>query len=56
MSECEAPVDDLVDKNGFTIKPPISDDECILICLKNAPCGTNKKQTERLVKDYYGRI
>tara|TARA_Y100000996_G_scaffold411024_1_gene394411 strand:+ start:1021 stop:1221 length:201 start_codon:yes stop_codon:yes gene_type:complete len=41
-----------VDKHGFTIKPPISDELCILICLKNAPCGTNKKQVDRLVSDY----
>ena len=41
-----------VDKHGFTIKPPISDELCILICLKNAPCGTNKKQVDRLVADY----
>lgn len=41
-----------VDKHGFTIKPPISDELCILICLKNAPCGTNRKQVDRLVSDY----
>lgn len=41
-----------VDKHGFTIKPPISDELCILICLKNAPCGTSKKQIERLVLNY----
>ena len=44
-----------VDKHGFTIKPPISDELCILICLKNAPCGTNKKQVDRLVS-YYENI
>ena len=41
-----------VDKHGFTIKPPISDELCILICLKNAPCGTDRKQVDRLVSDY----
>ena len=41
-----------VDKHGFKIKPPFSDELCILICLKNAPCGTNKKQVDRLVSDY----
>jgi len=46
---CEAPKGK-VDKWGFSIKPPISDEECILICLKNAPCGSDKKQVERLLK------
>ena len=41
-----------VDKHGFTIKPPISDELCILICLKNAPCGTDSKQIARLVNMY----
>ena len=41
-----------VDKHGFTIKPPISDAACILICLNNAPCGTDRKQVESLIKDY----
>ena len=43
----EAPVD----KHGFTIKPPISDDECITRCLKNIPCGIERKQIERLLKE-----
>jgi hypothetical protein len=51
MSSVEAP-DELVDKNGFSIKPPISDKECILVCLENAPCGTNKKQVQRLIMEY----
>ena len=50
MSNVEAP-DGLVDKHGFSIKPPISDAECILICLKNAPCGTDKKQVTRLIDE-----
>lgn len=50
MSNVEAP-DGLVDKHGFSIKPPISDVECILICLKNAPCGTDKKQVARLIDE-----
>ena len=53
MSNVEAP-DELVDKHGFSIKPPISDKECILICLKNAPCGTDKKQVQRLIELYDG--
>ena len=53
MSNVEAP-DELVDKHGFSIKPPISDKECILICLNNAPCGTDKKQVQRLIDLYDG--
>ncbi len=54
---CEAPTEGKLDKWGFTIKPTISDTECILICLKNAPCGIDKKQSERLVKEFEnGRI
>jgi hypothetical protein len=52
IDNVEAPIEGKVDKWGFTIKPSISDTECILICLKNAPCGHNKKQVERLIKDY----
>ena len=40
------------DKNGFTMKPPITDTQCILMCLKNAPCGADKKQVQKLI-DYY---
>ena len=54
---CEAPIEGKLDKWGFTIKPTISDTECILICLRNAPCGIDKKQSERLVKEFKnGRI
>ena len=52
MSDAEAPVVGEVDKWGFTIKPPISDIECILICLKNAPCGTDRKQVNSLIQQY----
>ena len=44
-----------VDKWGFTIKPTISDTAATLICLRNAPCGTDKKQIERLIKEYETR-
>ena len=44
--------EDLYDKNGWTMKPPISDTECILICLRNAPCGTNSKQVNRIIQQY----
>ena len=48
----EAPVDGQVDKHGFTIKPPISDDLLMLRCLRNAPCGSDKKQVMKLIKTY----
>jgi hypothetical protein len=53
---CEAPVEGEVDKWGFTIKPTISDDELILRCLKNAPCGSDKKQVMNLIKIYEEKI
>ncbi len=34
----------------WMVKPPISDEELMLICLNNAPCGTNKKQATRLIR------
>ena len=49
---CEAPTEGEVDKWGFTIKPSISDEECILRCIKNAPEGCDKKQVARLVKEW----
>ena len=48
----EAPAEGKVDKWGFTIKPSISDTECILICLRNAPCGTDKKQVDKIIQQY----
>ena len=30
-------------------KPPITDEELIILCLNNAPCGTDKKQVQRLI-------
>jgi hypothetical protein len=48
----EAPIDGEVDKWGFTIKPTISNTECILICLRNAPCGTDKKQVDKIIQQY----
>ena len=52
----EAPIEGEVDKWGFTIKPSISDDELILRCLKNAPCGSDRKQAMRLIKIYEEKI
>ena len=53
---CEAPTEGEVDKWGFTIKPTISDDELILRCLKNAPCGCDRKQAINLIKIYEEKI
>jgi|TARA_R110000822_G_scaffold47959_2_gene126809 hypothetical protein len=49
-------VDKKVDKWGFTIKPSITDDELILICLKNAPCGTDRKHVLKVVKRYEEKL
>ena len=46
----EAPIEGEVDKWGFTIKPSITDDELILMCIKNAPCGAERKQVIALLK------
>ncbi|OUV68358.1 MAG: hypothetical protein CBC89_02705 [Euryarchaeota archaeon TMED129] len=55
MSEFISDIDEempKLDKHGFTIRPPISDTELIIRCLNNAPCGCDKKQVERLVKEW----
>ena len=49
---CEAPIEGELDKWGFTIKPTICDNEVILRCLKNAPCGIDRKQVEQLIREY----
>ena len=51
MKKTEAPIEGKLDKHGFTIKPAISDEECIRICLRNAPCGVDKKQAERIINN-----
>ena len=43
----EAPVD----KHGFTLKPEISDKECIRRCLNNAPAGICPKQVKRILEE-----
>ncbi len=48
----EAPVGGKLDKWGFTIKPTITDDELILMCIKNAPCGADRKQVLALIEKY----
>ena len=52
----EAPVEGEVDKWGFTIKPSISDDELILMCIRNAPCGSDRKQVMNLIKIYEDKV
>ena len=52
----EAPTDSEVDKWGFTIKPSITDDELILMCIKNAPCGADRKQVIALIKKYEDKL
>ena len=43
-----------LDVNGWTQKAPISDEKCILVCLRNAVKldGMDKKQVERLVNEW----
>lgn len=52
----EAPIEGKVDKHGFTIKPSITDDELILMCIKNAPCGADRKQVLALIKKYEDKV
>ena len=40
------------DKDGWSQRLPITDEECILICLRNAPEGTDRKQVERLISKF----
>ena len=42
----------MIDESGWTQRDPISDEECILICLRNAPAGTDRKQVARLIQEY----
>ena len=45
------------DKDGWTIRDPISDDMCIYKCLCNSEylCGIDKEQVTRLIKEYKGK-
>ncbi len=47
-----------LDENGWTQRSPISDDECILKCLKNARylAGLDRLQVEKLIKQYGGDV
>ncbi len=46
------------DDQGWEIKAPISDAECIYKCLENCEslAGLNKKQVRRLMDDFAGRF
>ena len=46
------------DDQGWEIKAPISDAECIYKCLENCEslAGLNKKQVQRLMDDFAGRF
>ena len=43
-----------VDHQGWPKKPPISDRECIYLCLENCEelSGLDKKQVQRLMEDF----
>ena len=43
-----------VDEHGFSVRPPISDRECIYRCLDNCIqlAGLDKHQVERLAKQF----
>ena len=43
------------DEQGWEIRPPMSDRECIYRCLENCEslAGLDKKQVQRLMKDFY---
>lgn len=44
------------DFQGWAKKPELSDDELILLCLKNAPEGCVKKQVMNLIKTYENKL
>ena len=39
-----------IDEHGWSQKLPITDKECMLICLENAPLGTDRKQVMCLIQ------
>ena len=47
-----------VDHQGWPKKPPISDRACIRIALENSRnlCGLDKKQVEKLIVKYGGKL
>ena len=53
-SYLEADAGGEVDHQGWPKKPPISDRECIYLCLENCEelSGLDKKQVQRLMEDF----
>ena len=53
-SYLEADAGGEVDHQGWPKKPPISDRECIYLCLENCEelSGLDKKQVHRLMEDF----
>jgi len=51
-------IGDTRDKHGFTVRPAITDEECILKCLYNNinMCGMDKKQIIRLIQERGGKV
>ena len=56
LSHLEAGVGEgeIVDEHGFTVRPPITDRECIYKCLDNCRdlSGLDKKQVSRLCDEF----
>ena len=56
LSHLEAGVGEgeIVDEHGFTVRPPITDRECIYKCLDNsrALAGLDRKQVARLCDEF----
>ena len=56
LSHLEAGVGEgeYIDEHGFTVKPPITDRECIYRCLDNCRdlSGLDKKQVSRLCDEF----
>ena len=46
-----------VDKNGWRQRSPVSDRECIRLCLHNSIglCGVDKEQVKKLYRKYGGK-
>ena len=43
-----------IDRDGWTQKSPVSDERCVLMCLRNCLKldGMDKKQVARLIEEY----
>ena len=54
MSNVEAPSQVHYDEDGWEIRPPMSDRECIYRCLENCEKmdGLDRKQVARLMNDF----